>query len=118
MKMDPISRRGFVGALGGVVGAGCLPYTPVFANTAIEPDRVVHTSGDGIGITPREYAALLNRLCQSKDVEDDNYLLGGEVEAFEQHWASCSARRRRYSCRLERSRINWRCVPWPGRSVA
>ena len=87
MKMDPISRRGFVGALGGVVGAGCLPYTPVFANTAIEPDRVVHTSGDGIGITPREYAALLNRLCQSKDVEDDNYLLGGEVEAFEQHWA-------------------------------
>jgi threonine aldolase len=45
-------------------------------------------SGDGIGITPREYAALLNRLCQSRDVEDDNYLLGGEVEAFEQHWAA------------------------------
>ena len=48
----------------------------------------MHTSGDGIGITPREYAALLNRLCQNKDVEDDNYLLGGEVEAFEQHWAT------------------------------
>ncbi len=86
--MDPISRRGFVGTIGVAVGAGCLPYTPVFANTAIEPDRVVHTSGDGIGITPREYAALLNRLCQSKDVADDNYLLGGEVEAFEKHWAT------------------------------
>ena len=85
--MDPISRRGFVGAIGSTLGAGCLPYVPVFANTAIEPDRVVHTSGDGIGITPREYAALLNRLCQSRDVEDDNYLLGGEVAAFEQHWA-------------------------------
>ena len=85
--MDPISRRGFVGTLGAAVGAGCLPYTPVFANTAIEPDRVVHTSGDGIGMTPREYAALLNRLCQSKEVSDDNYLLGGEVEAFEKHWA-------------------------------
>jgi len=86
--MDPISRRGFVGTFGAALGAGCLPYTPVFANTAIEPERVVHTSGDGIGITPREYAALLNRLCQNKDVADDNYLLGGEVEAFEKHWAT------------------------------
>ena len=48
----------------------------------------MHTSGDGIGITPREYAALLNRLCQGRDVADDNYLLGGEVEAFERHWAT------------------------------
>ena len=85
--MNAMTRRGFVGAFGGVVGAGCIAYTPAFANTTIEPERVVHTSGDGIGITPREYAALLNRLCQNKDVEDDSYLLGGEVEAFEQHWA-------------------------------
>ena len=86
--MDAISRRGFVGALGGVVGAGCVPYAPVFASTAIAPERVVHTSGDGIGITPREYAALLDRLCQAREVADDNYLLGGEVEAFERHWAT------------------------------
>ena len=85
--MDPISRRGFVGTLGATVGAGCLPYVPVLANAATEPDRVVHTSGDGIAITPREYAALLNKLCQGREVEDDNYLLGGEVEEFEKHWA-------------------------------
>jgi len=83
-----VSRRGFVGTLGATVGAGCLPYVPVFANTSVEPDKVVHTSGDGIGITPREYAVLLNRLCQGRDVADDNYLLGGEVEAFERHWAT------------------------------
>ena len=83
-----VTRRGFVGSLGAAVGAGCLPYVPVFANTSIEPDKVVHTSGDGIGITPREYAALLNRLCQGREVADDNYLLGGEVEAFERHWAT------------------------------
>ena len=90
--MDPITRRGFVGTLGATVGAtiggACLPYVPALANSAIEPERMVHTSGDGIGITPREYATLLNRLCQDKDVEDDNYLLGGEVEAFEKHWAA------------------------------
>src|SRR5687768_2364574 len=83
-----VSRRGFVGTLGAAVGAGCLPYVPVFANAAIEPDKVVHTSGDGIGITPREYASLLNRLCQGQDVVEDNYLLGGEVAAFERHWAT------------------------------
>ena len=86
--MEPVSRRGFVGALGATAGLGCLPYTSVFASTPAEPERAVHTAGDGIGITPREYAALLNKLCQGKEVADDNYLLGGEVEAFEQHWAT------------------------------
>jgi threonine aldolase len=85
--MNPISRRGFVGSLGATAGAACLPYAPVFAGTAIEPNRIVRTAGDGTGITPREYAALLNSLCEGRDVEDDNYLLGGEVAAFEQHWA-------------------------------
>ena len=85
--MDPITRRGFVGALGATAGLGCLPYTSVLASAAAEPDRIVHTAGDGIGITPREYAALLHRLCQAREVAEDNYLLGGEVEAFEQHWA-------------------------------
>ena len=30
----------------------------------------------------------MSRLCQSKDVAEDNYLLGGEIEAFERHWAA------------------------------
>ena len=85
--MNPISRRHFVGTLGATAGLGCLPYTTTFANPAIQSDRAVHIAGDGIGITPREYAALLNRLCQGKDVAEDNYLLGGEVEQFERHWA-------------------------------
>jgi hypothetical protein len=58
--MDPISRRGFVGALGATVGATCVPNVPAFATTNFEPGRMVHTSGDGIGITQREYEALLN----------------------------------------------------------
>ncbi|HQZ18263.1 MAG TPA: beta-eliminating lyase-related protein, partial [Vicinamibacteria bacterium] len=85
--MEHPTRRGFVGTLGGAAGLGCLPYASALAGAAVEPERIVHTAGDGIGITPREYAALLNRLCQDRDVAEDNYLLGGEVEAFEQHWA-------------------------------
>lgn len=85
--MDPITRRGFVSTLGATAGLGCLPYTPVLAGSVVEPERMVRTGGDGIVISPREYAALLNRLSQAKEVTEDNYLLGGEVEAFEQHWA-------------------------------
>ena len=85
--MERPTRRGFVEVLGATAGLGCVPYASALAGTAVEPERIVHTAGDGVGITPREYAALLNRLCQGKDVAEDNYLLGGEVEVFEQHWA-------------------------------
>lgn len=85
--MDPITRRGLIGSLGATVGAACLPYVPAFATANVEPNRMLHTAGDGIGTTPREYATLLDTLCQARDVEDDNYLLGGEVEDFEKHWA-------------------------------
>ena len=71
--MEPLSRRGFVGALGATAGLGCLPYTSVLASGAAEPEGIVHTAGDGIGITPGDYAALLNRLCQGKEVHEDNY---------------------------------------------
>jgi threonine aldolase len=89
--MDPMTRRGFVGSIGATLGAGCLPSVPAFATTTGEPAAatpLVHTSGDGIGITPREYAALLDKLCAGKEVNEDNYLLGGEVEEFEKHWAT------------------------------
>jgi threonine aldolase len=86
--MNPVSRRGFVGSIGATVGAACLPYVPAFATANIEPGRVVHLSGDGAATTPREYSALLDRLCKGKDVREDNYLLGGEVAEFEQHWAT------------------------------
>ena len=86
--MHHLTRRGFVGSLSAIAGAGCLPSVPAFASAAVEPERIVHTAGDGIPISPREYAALLNRLCAGREVRADNYLLGGEVEAFERQWAT------------------------------
>jgi threonine aldolase len=51
--------------------------------------ELVHTlGGDGLGLSPRAYAALLDELSQKADVREDNYLLGGEVERFERHWAT------------------------------
>ena len=48
----------------------------------------MHLTGDGIGLTPTEYAVLLQRLTSARDVAPDNYLLGGEIESFERQWAA------------------------------
>jgi threonine aldolase len=63
--------------------------TPAFAaSDDTSEDRTVHLSGDGIGLSPVAYASLLQRLTASRNVGEDTYLLGGEIEAFEQEWAS------------------------------
>ena len=54
-------------------------------------DRTVYLAGDGIGITPRDYAALLAELCRrGRGRARTTYLLGGEVERFERHWATAA----------------------------
>jgi threonine aldolase len=46
-------------------------------------DRTVRLSGDGVGLTPAQYAALLARLLDEKAMTPDSYSLGGIVEALE-----------------------------------
>jgi threonine aldolase len=50
-------------------------------------DRTVRLSGDGIGLSPAQYAALLTRLLDEKAITPDSYSLGGIVEALE---AACA----------------------------
>lgn len=86
--MQSVTRRGFVEAMGATAGVGWLQ--PLSGGTASAPEpseHAVRLSGDGIGLTPRAYAALLDELCRGADVAEDTYLLGGEVERFERHWA-------------------------------
>jgi threonine aldolase len=91
--MEAVTRRNFVGSLGAAAGAAWLAdpqaeLTRSVAGRAAEGDRVVRLSGDGAGLGPREYAALLGQLSGRADIEEDGYLLGGEVERFERHWAT------------------------------
>jgi len=88
----PLTRRELVRFLGAAPGLACAADLPAFAAAApgvadTSADRTVHLAGDGIGLTPRGYTALLDELARKADVREDNYLLGGEVERFEQHWA-------------------------------
>lgn len=88
--MEPLGRRRFVEAIGATAGFAWLGTGPL-AGVARAPDgpadKTVHLSGDGVGLTTQAYAALLDQLSRASAPAEDNYLLGGEVERFERHWA-------------------------------
>ena len=85
----PLTRRSFCGSVGLTAGLGSVMGTSAFAAPeSADDDRTVRLSGDGVGLSPTAYAALLQRLTASRSIKEDTYLLGGEVEAFEQEWAA------------------------------
>ena len=78
-----INRREFVrlAAMAGGLGATAAP-----APGADRSGRPVDFTGDGIPLTPAEYAALLGRLTASSGAEDE-YSRGGAVAALEEQFA-------------------------------
>ena len=91
--MERMSRRGFVEAAGAVAaGAWISPLPAAAAPDTPVTDRTVYLLGDGIGLTPRGYTTLLAELTSEAEVQEDSYLLGGEIEAFERHWATLLAK--------------------------
>jgi threonine aldolase len=82
-RSDALTRRDFAHALG--ISAALLSSGR--SATGAPGDATVQMTGDGIGLTPVEFAGLLQRLTSAREVVEDNYLLGGEIDAFEHHWA-------------------------------
>jgi threonine aldolase len=77
-----------VGTAGAAAAGAWLPPVGAAAPEAPAADRTVYLMGDGLGLTPRAYAARLAELTAQAAVDEDSYLLGGEVERFERHWAT------------------------------
>jgi threonine aldolase len=92
MPRMALTRRELVQTLGLTTGVGWLGDSVIHAASqeghANEDDRTVHLSGDGLALPPRAYTALLDQLTRKADVDEDNYLLGGEIARFEQRWAT------------------------------
>jgi threonine aldolase len=89
--MEPLGRRDFVEVVGAAAGSAWLGsgvQASAVQSAATGPDTSVVMTGDGLGLTPHGYAALLDQLSRARAVEEDTYLIGGEVESFEQHWAA------------------------------
>jgi len=69
------------------VAFGDLPAGVVADAVDVADDRTVRLSGDGLGMSPAQYAGLLNRLVDEKDFTPDSYSLGGVVEQLEERFA-------------------------------
>jgi threonine aldolase len=83
--MRPVNRRRFL-QLGGLSAGAAFPGVALGAargSAAGDEDRRVRLSGDGLGLTPLEYSALLHRLIEEKGIVPDSYSLGGIVEQLE-----------------------------------
>jgi threonine aldolase len=86
-----MTRRELVHAFGAASGVAWLPQSPSTGSAATsgEPaDRMVYLSGDGVPLSPAEFTALLDSLTRKAQIEEDNYLLGGDIARFEQQWAT------------------------------
>lgn len=93
MTMIPRRRVLQLGAAGagfglGVPGLAFDGSRPNRIAPATESDeRLVRLSGDGLGLTPAQYARLLTRLLDEKAMTPDSYSLGGVVEQLEEAFA-------------------------------
>jgi threonine aldolase len=93
--MTTIPRRRFlqIGGLGAGLGVGVPGFS--IGGTRADPhgaaaeadDRVVRLNGDGLGLTPAQYARLLTRLLDENAMTPDSYSLGGVVEQLEEQCA-------------------------------
>ena len=88
-------RRTFLkaGALG---AAGTLPLgwdaiaqqaAAPSANAPTASDQTVKLTGDGVALSPTEYARLVVRLVDEKNLVPDSYSIGGVVEELETAFA-------------------------------
>ena len=87
--MRKYERRRFLQL--GALGAGLAIGSPAAAawvdgedSAPVTDDRTVRLSGDGIGLTPPQYAGLLTRLLDEHGMVPDSYSLGGVVEQLEE----------------------------------
>ena len=75
--------------------------------------------GDGLGLTPAQYAALLTRLLDEKAITPDSYSLGGIVEELEARVRAASRQGARdLHADRARSPITWRCARSPADRAA
>ena len=80
---DHHDRRHFLKASAGVAGLGLIPTQLTGALGAPTPDRSVNMSHDGLVHSPRDYAALLQRITADGATVEDYYSQNGAVAQLE-----------------------------------
>jgi len=88
-----MNRRGFFATAGLVAATHAPPSAAASAHMeagapSVEPlFKTVNLAADGLGLSPREYIALLSKLAQEQSPQADYYSNGGAVEELERKFA-------------------------------
>ena len=97
--MTTLNRRRFIGGVGAGLGIGAPGLA--FGRGQLDRSRIedaddqrVRLSGDGLGLSPVQYARLLSRLLEEKGIAPDSYSLGGVVEELEAQCARALGKER------------------------
>jgi threonine aldolase len=98
-KDDAMKRRHFLSIAGAAATAGWAASAPGLSRSRPElaPSDgrpLVDFSVDGLGLTPREYAADLAALAEGSSIEVDYYSLGGTVAELELRFAALLGKER------------------------
>ena len=95
--MNHLNRREFIKS-----GAACAAFTPSIqplpaVATALQESVApgpVHFSGDGLQLSPLDYAQLLVKLAKTENAQRDVYISGGAVEKLETRFAKLIGKER------------------------
>ena len=87
--MDHVNRRQLLQAGSAATAIGLLASEPAAAgdSSPTAADSTVRMVGDGLGLTPRETAAVLEDLATRHPITPDWYSVGGAVEHLERQFA-------------------------------
>lgn len=85
------NRRAFLHT---AVWSGALLTASQAQSPAVAPERRVSLAGDGIALTPGEYARLLTKIADERGTVADTYLHGGAVEQLEQTFSKLLGKER------------------------
>jgi len=96
---DSMKRRHFLSIAGATASAGWAAPASALSRSFQAPNTaggrlLVDFSVDGLGLTPREYAADLAALAEDSSIEIDSYSLGGTVAKLEQRFAALLGKER------------------------
>ena len=89
--MHSVRRRSFLKFAAAPLAAGLIDPTP---SDAQSPPQTVLFMGDGLSLSPAEYASLLTRITSNPSFHRDTYLTSGPVEELEKAMASLLGKER------------------------
>jgi len=93
--MNEIDRRNFLMmSSAGAAALGLGTGAAGAEDAGARPSPVVRLHGDGLGLTPGEYAACLGQLAAEEKIEPDYYSRGGSVEKLELRMAELLGKER------------------------